>query len=32
MNALWKACGEELEKFTPTEFKNYLNNSGYHYK
>lgn len=31
MNALWKACGEELEKFTPTEFKNYLANSGYRY-
>jgi len=29
--ALWKVCGEELEKFTATEFKNYLANSGYRY-
>ncbi len=32
VDALWEACGRELNKFTPTEFRNYLTNSGYRYK
>lgn len=31
VETLWTACGDLLTKFTPTEFRNYITNSGYRY-
>jgi len=31
VEALWKACGEVLDQFTETEFRNYIKHAGYRY-
>ena len=31
IDSLWKACGDELAKFTTTELQNYITHCGYRY-